>query len=169
GILGAGAGPEESLGLRALRGESLPARAAEEFLIFLVSELGVGDGDGAMETFEKSFGIADGGLQQGVDLGIDEGVNAADEETGDAGDLVDGLALGGAGFKSGDKGFGNFFVGGLREEQGDVDVQAFFEKLADGGDAFRSGGDFDHDVGGVGGLSEGGGFPHGAPGIVWGG
>src|SRR5580704_4095807 len=135
-------------------------------LTYFVGELGVGDGDGAVEAFKQNFGVAGGGLEQSVDFGIDEGVNAADEETGDAGDLVDGLALGGAGFESGDEGLGDLFVGGLGEEQSDVDVQAVFEKLADGGDALGSGGNLDHDIGAVDGLPEAAGFFHGAVGVV---
>src|SRR5260370_12201378 len=149
GILGAGAGPKQALSLGALRGESLPARAAKEFLILLVGELGVGGGDGAVEAFEKNFGVAGSSFQQSVNLGVNKTVNAADEEAGDAGDMVDRLALGGAGFEGGDVGFGNFLVGGLREEQGDVDVQAFFEKLADGGYAIGRCGDLDQYVGTV--------------------
>src|SRR6266481_1641448 len=103
GILGAGAGPEEALSLRALRGESFPAGAAKEFLILLVGKLGVGDGYGAVEAFEKNFGVTGSSFQQGVNLGVNEGVNAADEEAGDTGDVVDRLALGGTGFESGDE------------------------------------------------------------------
>ena len=45
GVFGAGAGPEHALRLRALLGECLPAWAAENFLIFLVGQLSVGNGD----------------------------------------------------------------------------------------------------------------------------
>ena len=39
-------------------------------------------------------------------------------------------------------------IGRLREEQGDVDVDAVFEKLANRGDAFRVRRNFDHDSSG---------------------
>src|SRR5438093_13448308 len=42
-VLGAGAGPQKPLRLRALGGQGFPTRAAEEFLIFLVSEPSVGN------------------------------------------------------------------------------------------------------------------------------
>jgi len=70
-ILGAGAGPEEALGLCTLGRKGLPTRPAEKFLILLVSEPGVGDGHPAAEAFEQSFlsGVS-GGVELFVDLAI---------------------------------------------------------------------------------------------------
>ena len=57
------------------------------------------------------------------------------------------LILGGAGFQSGDEHFGYLLVSRLREEQGDVDVDALFKKLPDCRDAFFGARHFDHDIG----------------------
>ena len=77
-----------------------------------------------------------GGFQLFIDEAVGQGINAADEETRDAGDVRDVLALGGARFKRRDICLGDLLIRGLREEQRDVDVDAFFEELADGRDAF---------------------------------
>ena len=52
-ILCAGAGPQQALRLRAFGGERFPSRAAEQLLIFLVGEFGVGDGHFAFEALEQ--------------------------------------------------------------------------------------------------------------------
>jgi len=50
--------------------------------------------------------------------------------------VTDVLALGGASFESGQERLGDFLVSGLCEEQRDIDVDTFFERLAYGGEAF---------------------------------
>jgi hypothetical protein len=56
-VLGAGRGPEQPLGPRAMRSQRVPARAGEQTQIALISELGVGDGDLALETCKSLFFI----------------------------------------------------------------------------------------------------------------
>ncbi len=60
--------------------------------------------------------------------------------------MADVLTLGRASFESGKKCLSNLFVCGLSEKQRDIDVDAFFERLAYGGEAFGRTGDLDHDV-----------------------
>ena len=50
--------------------------------------------------------------------------------------MADVLTFRGASFESGKERFGNLFVCGLREEQCDIDVDAIFESLAYGREAF---------------------------------
>ncbi len=66
------------------------------------------------------------------ELGIEEGVYAADEEAGDAGDL-EGPGFGAAFFEGFDVGVNDGFVAIEAEEKGDVDVDAVGEALLDGG------------------------------------
>src|SRR6202007_1162290 len=75
-ILGAGAGPEETLRLRAFGGEGLPARAAEKFLILLVGDPGIGNGHLAAETFEQRLlaGIRSR-LELFFDLAVNQGID----------------------------------------------------------------------------------------------
>ena len=108
--------------MRTLGGESFPASAAEEFLVFAVGEFGVGDGDFTVNAFEELLFRGVGGLEELVDLGVNQGVDATDEEASDAGDVGVVEPLGGASFESSDVGLGDLFVSGLSEEEGDVDV-----------------------------------------------
>ena len=48
-VLGAGRGPQQPLRLCALGRELLPARPGEQPLVFLIGELGIGDGDLALQ------------------------------------------------------------------------------------------------------------------------
>ena len=56
------------------------------------------------------------------------------------------LTLGGASFESSQKRFGDLFVGRLGEEQRDVDIDAFFQRLANCRKTLRRGRNLDHDV-----------------------
>src|SRR4029077_8380704 len=102
-----------------------------------VSEPGVGDGYFAANAFEQSIlpGVLRA-LEFLVDLAVHQRVDAADEEAGDAGDVADVLAFGGAGFERREKRLRHLLIGRLREEQGDIDVDPFFECLAYGGESF---------------------------------
>jgi len=81
-ILGAGAGPKQPLRLSALGRQGFPARAAEQLLILLVGELGVGDSHLAAEAFEQLLltGVRRG-LEFFVDLAINKSVYAADKKS----------------------------------------------------------------------------------------
>src|SRR5277367_1571964 len=168
GILGAGAGPEEALSLRTLVREGFPARAGEEFLILFVGEFGVGNGDLAVDAGDQRAlgGIGVVVVHHLLELAVNEGIDAADEEAGDAGDVAEVDTFFGAGFESGEVGFGDLLVGGLREEQGNVDVDAVFEQLADDRNAFGGGGNLDHDVFAANFFPKAASFVEGAGGVV---
>src|SRR6266850_982501 len=154
-ILGARAGPEQALCLRAFGRKGFPARAAEKFLILLVSEPGVCDGHLASNALEQRL-VARicNRLELLLDPAVYESIDAANEKTRHAGDVADVLALGSASFESGKECFGNLFVCGLRKEQRDIDINAVFESLAYGGEAFGRARDFDHDVRAIHGLPQ---------------
>src|SRR5262249_54784710 len=86
-------------------------------------------------------------------------------KAGDAGNAADVLAFGGAGFESGEEGFGDFLVGGLGEEKSDVDVDSVFEQSADSGNAFLGARDLDHHVFAADGFPEAAGFFNGFVGL----
>src|SRR5258708_7620750 len=158
-ILGAGAGPELALRLRALGCECLPPRAAEKFLILLVGEAGVGDSHLASNALQQSsLARVRASLEPLIYLAVNERVDAADEKAGHTRDVADVLALCRASFQCGKECFGNLFVRGLREKESDIDVDAVFESLSYCGTAFGCARDLDHDVRAIHGLPEAAGF-----------
>ncbi len=68
--------------------------------------------------------------------------------------MADVLALCSASLECGKEGFGDFFISRLGEEQCDIDVDAFFESLADRGEPFGRAGNLDHDVRAIHGLPQ---------------
>ncbi len=141
-VLGRGRGPERALHVRALdaqRGESV---AFEQLLEALIGQFGAGD-RGFAEQVLDVFAAVDLGLQ----LLVDGGVDARDEDRGDRRDPIDRLAARGALFQSFDVGVGGRFVPVDREQQGDVDVDAGCDRGLDRGDAFPRSRDLDHHVG----------------------
>ncbi len=85
-VLGAGAGPEQALHMSARITQSAPARSGENSLVILVGKLCVCDGDFPAQT-GKRVRLASGRefFQMFVDQFVHGGVDAADEEAGDAG------------------------------------------------------------------------------------
>ena len=93
-VLGAGRRPQQPLRLCALGRKLVPARAGKQALVVLVGQLGVGDGDLALQRREALlFGRVVGPRDLLVELLVDRAVDAADEEAGDAGDAR-GIAAG---------------------------------------------------------------------------
>ena len=94
-ILRACAGPEYALAFRATLRQRIPARAAEQLFILCVGELRVGDCHLALDALQQSLlaGVAGGLHLRGYGV-VDCGVDAADEEAGDAGDTADFLSTG---------------------------------------------------------------------------
>src|SRR5262249_37476115 len=155
GILCAGACPEQTLGLATVCGERLPAGSAEKLLILFVGAAGVSDSNFAMERLEEGlFARVGFGLEHSVDFAVDERINAADEEAGNAGDVRNVLALGYTSFQSREISFCDLFVSRLRKQKRDVDVDALFQGLANRGNSLGSRGDLDHDIGAANGLPE---------------
>ena len=146
-VLGAGGGPQQPLRLGAFRGQRLPARAVEQPLVALIGELGVGDGDLALERLEARFLVRIVGLRDLlVEQFVDRGVDAADEEARHAGDLRNVAALGGQRLEAGQIGFDHLLVDRLREQQRDIDVDAVGDQIADRRQPFRRGRHLDHQV-----------------------
>ena len=87
GVLGAGAGPQQALGLRAPRRQRLPARPGEDLLVALVGQLGVGDGHLARQRAQQRLlpGVRSSTRQPLGDHAVEGGVDPADEEAGHAG------------------------------------------------------------------------------------
>ena len=137
-VLGAGAGPQQALGAGAGLTQGSEAGTAENFLVALIGELGVGDGDLALQlgAFVR---------QQRIEGGIDP----ADEEARHRGDAVHRLSLLHAAFQSAQVGLRHRYVALDGEQQGDVDVQTVGDELFDRGQAGLSGGHLDHHVGPV--------------------
>src|SRR6266481_4206021 len=154
-ILGAGAGPQQALRLRAFSRKGFPTRAAEKFLIFFVSEPGVRDRHLPANALEQRLlACIRSSLELLLNPAVYESVDAADEKARNACDVADVLALCSASFESGKECFGDLFVCGLRKKQGDIDIDAVFESLAYGGEAFGRAGDLDHDIRAIHGLPQ---------------
>ena len=112
-----------------------------------VREFGIGHRDLAHQTPQgQPFAGPLHLLQTGLDPLVDQGVDAADEETGDTGHPGDLAASGGQFFQAGHVRVGYLFVVLLREEQGDVDVHAFADQVFDRGNAGRGSRHFDHQI-----------------------
>ena len=95
----------------------------EDLLVDGVGHLGAGDGHLADQVSGR-LGLGPPGRGQFFQPGVQQHVDAAQEEAGHRGHPVQGLALGRPVFQAGDIGLGHFPVAGQAEEQGDVDVDA---------------------------------------------
>ena len=146
-VLGARGGPEQALRLGALLRQRLPLRLGEDPLVALVCELGVGDGDLALEGFQSRFLVGVVGLRDlGVQRLVHGNVDAADEEARHARDPGDVATLGGQILQTGHEGAGDLLVGILPEQQGDVDADPIRRERPDRRDAGGGGGHLDHQV-----------------------
>ncbi len=146
-VFRSGRGPQQSLRFCPLCLERFPARSGEQALVFLIGEFGVGDRDLALQRGQPFFlGRIIGASDLFVELLVDRAVDAADEEAGDAGD-VGGIAVGGDIFFQPRKiGFGDLHIDLLREQQRDVDADAFADQMLDRGQALRRRRHLDHQV-----------------------
>ncbi len=89
GILGAGAGPEHALRLCSLGCELLPASVPEKIsLVALIRQFAVRDRNLPRTLFSMACSRDPCGLQLGFDNARRWPIDAADEEAGDAGDLL---------------------------------------------------------------------------------
>ena len=128
-ILDGGAGPRQPLGLRTEGGERLPARAAEQLAILLIHDLGVGNRHFADQRAQRDL-IADLARcpESRVQDPVDRGVDAVDEEAGNAGHPPDLAADGGELLEPGDVRLCCGRVGVSSEEQRHIDVDALAEQ-----------------------------------------
>ena len=138
-VLGAGAGPEESLGPGPGGGQPLPGGALEVITKPGVGQLRVGDRDLAPEVEQRPA--------LGLDTTIGLGVHPAHEERGHRGQSVHGLAGPPPSLECPHIGLRHLAIVVQGEEQGDVDVDPFREQALDSGPAFPGAGHFDHQVG----------------------
>jgi len=128
-VFRAGAGPQQALRLRALRGKGFPATGSADFLILAIGEFGVGDGYFALQAREKTtLRWVGRRFQFFVERAVNEGVDSADEEAGNAGDFADVFSFCGAGLKACYERFCDLFIGRLRKEQRDIDIDAVFNE-----------------------------------------
>ena len=146
-VLGAGGRPQQTLRLGALGRELLPAGACEQPLVVLIGQLGVGDGDLALQRAQPLLlaGVI-GPRDLVVELLVDRGIDAADEERGDAGDRRGIAALGDVFFEARDIGLRHLAIDLLREQQRDVDADAFADQMFDRRQPFRRGRHLHHQV-----------------------
>ncbi len=125
-VLCPGAGPQEPLRLAALLREALPALVRIDLLVELIGELGVGNRHLAFKRVQLCFF---GRIRRRgdffVDLVVDERVDAADEETCYAGNLMRVAALLGESFEPRNIGLGNLRIDLLRKQQRHIDVYRF--------------------------------------------
>ncbi len=142
-ILGAGRRPQRPLHVRAVMAQLLPTLAAEDLPEELVGEFGVGDGDLAEERADLRIVLL---LELRLHLLFGQRVDAADEEAGHRGDLVDRQPLGHAALQTSQIGLHHLGVDVVREDQGDVDVDAVGDRFLDGRNALRRGRNLDHHV-----------------------
>ena len=132
GVLHAGRGPQRALLAGTLCLEPLPARAAEELLVHLEGEAGVGDAGLALEV-GVGAGTGGGRVEALVDLGVDP----RDEEGRDRVDVGEVVAVGERLLEPGDVGLHHVAVLLEAEDQRDVDRDAGREGLGDGRPALR--------------------------------
>ncbi len=144
-VLGPGGGPEQPLRPGAGRREDSPAGRRDQLPIFLIGDLGVGDGDLAAQRLQgRRLGIAFGDAL--VDGLVDLAVDAADEEAGDARDPAHIAAVRLQRLEARDVGLGHRQIGVDGEEQRDIDVDPLADQGADGRNARLRPRDLDHQV-----------------------
>ena len=132
--------PQRALHLGAAGGQRLPALPAERLREQPVGELALGDGRLAAQR--QRLGAADL-LEAPVDLGVDAG----DEEAGDAGDGSQlGAVLGGERLEPVEVGVDHLGVAVEAEDQRHVGVAALGDHRADRADTFGGRRDLDHHV-----------------------
>src|SRR5258708_10217341 len=127
-VLGAGAGPEQALGPGAGIGSTLEAPRSEQFAIGLVAALSDRDAEPIAQLVR--------------DLSSDRDVPAADKERGDGADGRVQSRLD-APLDAAEVGFGGCDILLPREEQCDIDRNTGEDRRLDGGQSFRSAGNFD--------------------------
>ena len=146
-ILGAGTGPQHALSLGAALGKILPAILLKNAEIALISQLRISNGDLSQDAAQQGlFRRISNSTEPGGGECVHGGIDTADEKAGDAGNFADIESAPGKLFEAVDVSLCNLLVQGLREQQRDVDVDAFADELPEGGNPLRRRRDFDHHV-----------------------
>ena len=159
GVLHPGGGPQRALCVGAVVGEVLPAGRAEDLLVGLVGQSGVGQ-PGLAAQRQSVIGA------DRVQLLVDLAVHPGDEERGhrvDLGQVVPGLTRL---LEAGEEGVHDAAIAVQREDQRHVDADALGQHLADGRQPLEGGRDLDEQVGTVDRLPELLGHGDGALGVV---
>ena len=111
GIFCAGAGPENTLRLRALCRKLLPAIGAEDVLVAFIGLLAVSNRHLAQNTFQFFlFAPAGSSFETGNYTRVHQSINAADEEACHTGHFADVAAMSCELLQTSDVGFRHFFV-----------------------------------------------------------
>ena len=138
---GAGGRPQQTLSLRARRGQTLPARSGEERLVANVGEFSVGDCCLAAQSVRHLF------VAELVQPLVDRNIDAADEDAGDAGNLGDVAAGPLQILEPGNIGVDHLLVDRHGKQQRDVNVQPTAGQLADRRNAGRRRRHLHHQIG----------------------
>ena len=135
-VLGAGAGPQESLRSGPTGGEALPAVLGSELAVVGVGQLGVGDGHLAKEA-SQGHPIAGATALGEARLNpvFHHGVDATHEKTGNTGYARQLSAPSGQSFQSGHVSGSHLDIVFSREQKSDVDVEPLGDELLYSGNA----------------------------------
>ena len=136
-ILRARAGPKQALAKSAFSFQCLPPRALDQVFVTLIGQLGVGNGNFALERVPFGFG-----RQHGVNGGVDP----ADKETGHAPHAADVTAFRCTLLEPPYKRFGHALVLLNCKQQRHIDIDSLGDELLDGRNALLGTGHLDHHI-----------------------
>src|SRR6266851_507121 len=154
-ILGAGARPKHALALSTSGVKFVPLRAGKDIQVTLIREFSIGNGNLAQQVFELLFVLRVlRGLQARGDFRVHGVIDSADKEAGNAGHAAYLSAASGKFFQATNVSFRDALIDHLREQESDVDVDAFADQLLERRNALGRAWNFDHDVRTVHGLPE---------------
>src|SRR5262249_47917198 len=137
--------PERPLEPGSLRLELAKTLAAEHLFEPLISQLRVCDRDSPLERSKVLLLLFVAGLcDQTVESLVDRSVDSAHEEACDRGNLVDRFAFGDAALEPAQVRFHRSLISLEREQQSDVDIDAFVDALLDGRNALGCARNLDH-------------------------
>ena len=166
-ILRTRARPQDTLGPRALGGQGLPAIAGQRGAEAPVGLHGVRNGHPRQQRLESGLAVGVGRLGQlRRDALLDHRIDPAHEEAGHARDAAGLAARCDEALEAALVGEVDGLVVRDREEQGDVDVDAFTDQRLDGRQALGGGRDLDHQIGPTHGCPEATGLVDGGVGVV---
>ena len=129
--IGAGAGPEKSLGSSPFsRGEPLKPCAAKYPFVDRVGHLSAGNGHCSPQIPGRS-GLGATHCHNFSEGGVYQNIDPAQEKTRHRCDPIQGFSLGEPIFQTGHISIGHFFITRQTKEQGYIDIYTLADKLAD--------------------------------------